>query len=59
MGPDMTDVSFGSYRLNRQARLVEGPGGPVDLSARAFDLLCVLLDNAGEVVRMPTLCQQI
>ena len=27
-----------------------GPGGPADLSTRAFDLLCVLLDHAGEVV---------
>ena len=46
----MTDVSFGPYRLKRQEWLVEGPDGPVDLSARAFDLLCVLLDHAGEVV---------
>jgi TolB-like protein/Flp pilus assembly protein TadD len=50
MGPDMTDVSFGPYRLKRQERQVEGPDGPVDLSARAFDLLFVLLDHAGEVV---------
>jgi TolB-like protein len=43
-------LSFGAFRLKRQDRLVEGPDGPVDLSARAFDLLCVLLDHAGEVV---------
>ncbi len=44
------DRAFGPYRLKRQERRVEGPDGPVDLSARAFDLLCVLLDNAGDVV---------
>jgi TolB-like protein/thioredoxin-like negative regulator of GroEL len=36
--------------LKRQDRLVEGPGGTIELSARAFDLLCVLLDHPGEVV---------
>jgi TolB-like protein len=44
------DKAFGPYRLRRQERLVEGPDGPVDLSARAFDLLCVLMDHSGEVV---------
>ncbi len=44
------DKVFGPYRLRRQDRRVEGPDGPVDLSARAFDLLCVLLDKPGEVV---------
>ena len=46
----MTEVSFGPYRLKRQERLLEGPDGAVDLSARGFDLLCVLLDRAGEIV---------
>ena len=43
-------VRFGPYRLRRQERCVEGLDGMVDLSARAFDLLCVLLDRAGDVV---------
>ncbi len=43
-------VTFGSYRLKRKERLVEGPDGPVDLSARAFDLFCTLMDRPGEVV---------
>ena len=43
-------VKFGPYRLHRQERRVEGPDGLVDLSARAFDLLCMLLDRAGDVV---------
>ncbi len=46
----MTDLAFGSFRLKRQERLLEGPDGPVELSARAFDLLCALLDAAGETV---------
>ncbi len=44
------DNAFGPYRLRRRDRSVEGPDGPVELSARAFDLLCVLLDHAGDVV---------
>ena len=46
----MTDLAFGSFRLKRQERLLEGPDGPVELSARAFDLLGVLLEHPGEVV---------
>lgn len=36
--------------MNRQERLVEGPNGAIDLSARAFELLCVLLDRPAEMV---------
>ena len=46
----MTDLAFGSFRLRRQERLLKGPDGPVELSARAFDLLVVLLEHPGEVV---------
>jgi len=28
------DKTFGPYRLKQQERLVEGPDGPLDLSAR-------------------------
>lgn len=44
------DASFGPFRLKRQDRQLLGPDGPVELSARAFDLLAVLLDHPGEVV---------
>lgn len=44
------DASFGPFLLKRQDRQLLGPEGPVDLSARAFDLLAVLLDHPGEVV---------
>ena len=44
------EIAFGPYRLKRQERRIEGPSGPVELSARAFDILCLLLDKPGEVV---------
>ena len=43
-------LTFGPYSLKLQDRQVLGPDGAVELSARAFDLLCVLLDRAGEIV---------
>ena len=51
----MTDLAFGSFCLKQQERRLEGPNGPVELSARAFDLLVVLLDHPGEVVSKDTL----
>ena len=44
------DTAFGPYRLKRQDRRIEGPDGVIELSVRSFDLLCVLLEGAGEVV---------
>ncbi|HEY6633114.1 MAG TPA: winged helix-turn-helix domain-containing protein [Rhizobiaceae bacterium] len=44
------DVDFGNFRLKRTERLLLGPEGPVELSARSFDILAVLLDRPDEVV---------
>ncbi len=44
------DVSFGPYRLKRQERVLTGPDGAIDLSARSFDILCALLERSGEVI---------
>lgn len=44
------DWEFGNYRLNRAKRLLIGPEGPVELSARSFDILDVLLGKPDEVV---------
>ena len=44
------DLQFGHYRLKRTERQVLGPQGPMDLSARSFDILTLLLDRPGEVV---------
>ena len=37
------DLQFGHYRLKRRERQVLGPQGPVDLSARSFEILALLL----------------
>jgi DNA-binding winged helix-turn-helix (wHTH) protein len=44
------DLEFGSYRLKRAERLLLGPRGPVELSARSFDILAMLLERPDEVV---------
>ncbi|HRX37336.1 MAG TPA: winged helix-turn-helix domain-containing protein [Aestuariivirga sp.] len=44
------DQRFGGYLLKRRERQLEGPGGPVELSARSFDILCALLDRPGDVI---------
>src|SRR5690349_19583962 len=41
---------FGNYRLNRAKRLLIGPVGPVELSARSFDILDALLGKPDQVV---------
>ena len=37
------DIEFGEYRLRERERELVGPSGPIELSARAFDLLRALL----------------
>ncbi len=44
------DVRFGSYRLRRRERCLDGPGGRLDISGRSFDLLDVLLRHPNEPV---------
>lgn len=44
------NVQFGDYRLKRTERLLLGPRGPVDLSARSFDILATLLAKPDTVV---------
>lgn len=44
------NIQFGPYRLNRAERLLLGPDGPVELSARSFDILRALLDSPDRVV---------
>ena len=39
------DIVFGGYRLRARERELIGPDGPVELSARAFDLLRALLES--------------
>lgn len=44
------DLRFGRYLLKRSDRQVIGPAGPLDLSARSFDILDLLLARPDEVV---------
>lgn len=44
------DLQFGPYRLKLAERQLAGPKGPVELSARAFDILALLLDRPDEVI---------
>jgi TolB-like protein/Tfp pilus assembly protein PilF len=44
------DVEFGDYRLKRAERLLLGPKGRVELSARSFDILALLLEKPDEVI---------
>ncbi len=44
------DIQFGNYRLKSAERLLLGPEGPVELSARSFDILVTLLAKPEQVV---------
>jgi TolB-like protein len=44
------DLQFGQYRLKRVERQLLGPEGPMELSARSFDILALLLDKPDEVI---------
>ncbi len=44
------DLEFGSYRLKRAERLLLGPNGPAEISARSFDILAMLLARPDEVI---------
>jgi DNA-binding winged helix-turn-helix (wHTH) protein len=52
-------VSFGPFTLSRTQRLLTRSGKPVELSARALDLLILLLDRAGEVVDKQEILQRV
>src|SRR4030095_5135132 len=44
------DLEFGSYRLKRTERLLLGPKGTMELSARSFDILAMLLERPDEAI---------
>ena len=55
----MTDVVFGEYRLKRRERQLMGPDGPVDLSARSFDILLLLLGRPNELISKDELFEAV
>ena len=42
--------AFGDYRLSQRDRQLHGPTGAIEISARAFDILVLLLERSGAVV---------
>jgi predicted ATPase/DNA-binding winged helix-turn-helix (wHTH) protein len=52
-------VSFGPFTLRVVERLLETADGPVQLSARALDILTVLVERAGEVVSKKELMARV
>jgi predicted ATPase/DNA-binding winged helix-turn-helix (wHTH) protein len=52
-------VSFGPFRLCPAQRSLEKAGVPIHLSARAFDILIVLVEHAGEVVSKKKLMARV
>ncbi len=44
------ETHFGPYRLDRHARQLPGPHGPIDLSARSVDILALLLERPQDVI---------
>src|SRR6266850_2831602 len=52
-------ISFGPFRLCPAHRILEKAGSPIHLSARAFDILIVLVELAGEVVSKKKLMARV
>jgi TolB-like protein len=50
LGGGRLDRQFGPFQLNSRERQVTGPEGALDLSARSFDILSLLLDRPDEVI---------
>jgi DNA-binding winged helix-turn-helix (wHTH) protein len=52
-------ISFGPFSLTAGERLLTRNGAPVELSARALDILIALLSNPNEVVSKNDLLSQV
>ena len=55
----LTDISFGAFVLQRNERRLLANNKPLLLGARAFDVLTVLLENAGQLVTKQRLFEQV
>jgi two-component system response regulator RegX3 len=58
-GPGRPIVEIGGLRLDLDARIVTLRGSPVQLAAREFDLLALLMRNAGRVVRREEIMDEV
>ncbi len=57
--PAQETISFGPFRLIPTERLLEESGAPVHLSARALDILIVLVEHAGQTVAKKDLIARV
>ena len=55
----MDVIRVGPFELHASERMLCENGRPVDLGARAFDLLLVLTENAGKLVSKATLLERV
>lgn len=55
----MERIRVGAFELHPGERLLLSAGRPVELGARAFDLLLVLVENAGRLVTKATLLERV
>ncbi|MCU9850110.1 winged helix-turn-helix domain-containing protein [Defluviimonas sp. WL0024] len=53
------DLHFGQYRLKLAERQLTGPEGPVELSARGFDILALLLRRPDDVIRKAEILEAV
>ncbi len=57
--PTQETISFGPFRLIPARRLLEKSGTPLQLSARALDILIVLVEHAGRTVTKKDLIARV
>ena len=53
------NLTFGPYRLRTREGVLERGGQPVAISEKTLEVLCVLLENPGELVERETLKQKV
>jgi DNA-binding response OmpR family regulator len=52
-------IEIGAVRLDPASRTLTKGGDPIDLAAREFDLLHLLMENAGEVLRRERIMDEV
>jgi predicted ATPase/DNA-binding winged helix-turn-helix (wHTH) protein len=52
-------ISFGPFTLRMAERFLECVGGPIELGARALDILIVLVERAGQVINKKDLIARV
>jgi two-component system response regulator RegX3 len=57
--PRRAAIGIGEIRLDPASRTVAKAGAPVELAAREFDLLEMLMSNAGEVLRRERIMDEV